>query len=63
MERLQGWTDWYEFARSAFEYEHGEAEVYARKRYLEELNREKLATGESPAASEAERRWGKQTPS
>ena len=63
MERLQGWTDWYEFARSALDYEHGEAEVYARKRYLEDLNREKLATGESPAESEAERWRGKQRPS
>jgi hypothetical protein len=43
MERLRRWTDWYEFARDTLDYERGEAEAYARIRYAEELNRQKLA--------------------
>lgn len=43
MQRLRRWTDWYEFARETLDYEPGEAESYARIRYAEELNREKLA--------------------
>lgn len=60
MERLQGWTDWYVFARSALDYEHHEAETYAGKRYLEELNRDKLASGDGAAefGTEPTRREG-----
>jgi hypothetical protein len=43
MERLRRWTDWYTFARKRLEYDHGEADSYARVRYAEELNRQKLA--------------------
>lgn len=43
MERLRRWTDWYTFARKRLEYDHQEADSYARVRYAEELNRQKLA--------------------
>jgi hypothetical protein len=48
MKRLRRWTDWYDFAREALDYEPGEAERYARIRYAEELNREKLAAAAAP---------------
>jgi hypothetical protein len=54
MERLRRWTDWYEFAREVLDYEPGEAERYARIRYAEELNREKLEAHARPRARSAE---------
>ncbi len=37
--RLQGWREWYLFARKHFGYEPTEATEYANRRYAEELNR------------------------
>jgi hypothetical protein len=55
MQRLRRWTDWYEFAREALDYEPGEAERYARIRYAEELNRQKLdAEARRPSARRAD---------
>jgi hypothetical protein len=55
MERLRRWTDWYTFARKNLQYDHEEADSYARVRYAEELNRQKLAEG-APADDDPDTR-------
>jgi hypothetical protein len=37
--RLTSWIDWYRFARSKLEYNHGQAVVYANVRAVADLNR------------------------
>jgi hypothetical protein len=61
MERLRRWTDWYTFARKKLEYEHEEADSYARVRYAEELNRQRLA-GTGDAGEDAGGTRGPETP-
>jgi hypothetical protein len=37
--RIQGWVDWYRFARDTLGYRHDDAVSYANVRFVEETNR------------------------